>query len=44
MRLEIYLLLRFPGGHEEPNSPPSKKIYEELVPYHEAYDNAKNKY
>lgn len=43
MRLEFYLLLRFPGG-EEPKSPPSKKIYKELLPYHEAYDNAKNRY
>jgi len=39
----VYNFTSFPGNEKELNPPSSKKVYEEMIPYHKAYDNAKNK-
>lgn len=33
----------FPGNEEGLNPPPNKKVCGEMIAYHRAYDNAKNK-
>ena len=39
----IFWLYSFPRKYEEKREPPKQKVYEEMKPYHKAYDNASNR-